>query len=432
MSFESYQADVVRLTQQSEMTHEVLPMLAMGGHVGQLLLTHQQYLADALVAETSKGMVARELGVVLRAVTLLGHLNGLSLDSVARTNLRKVDERARGKELPGITKLPGPDDALTPNSYQKLSSETDEATTAGTDPLGLSIPMLGLAGEAGSLLVEQKKVFRRDSEVRDWAAFVSTEIGDMLWYVAAVARHVNIPLEDILSSDLRRIERLTSWVDGPAGESSLDLGFKETERFPRQLQLHFEEWSMGGVPTVSMTLIGATPNAFPSGPIPRGSGKVQGFAIGKPLGDQVNDNSRRADAYRFHDAIHLGFLAILGWSPNLRGLLELKRKSNQVVDSAEDGARAVFAEEGLAAILAKQAPASRQFATPNLVPEYLLDLISMVVEDLEVADLPYQLWRRAISQGFGVMVQLAEAGGGYVLADLDTRTLQHSKFPFPS
>jgi hypothetical protein len=42
----------------------------------------------------------------------------------------------------------------------------------------------------------------------------------------------------------------------------------------------------------------------------------------------LNRNSRRIDAYRFHDAIHLGFMAVLGWSPTMRALLRLKRKSS--------------------------------------------------------------------------------------------------------
>lgn len=39
-------------------------------------------------------------------------------------------------------------------------------------------------------------------------------------------------------------------------------------------------------------------------------------------------------------------LAILGWSPNLRALLDLKRESDCETDETQDGARAVFAEDG--------------------------------------------------------------------------------------
>ena len=51
-------------------------------------------------------------------------------------------------------------------------------------------------------------------------------------------------------------------------------------------------------------------------------------------------------------------MAVLGWSPTMRSLLRLKRKSSPDADECEDGARAIFAEEGLAAVLSRLAPRS--------------------------------------------------------------------------
>ncbi|GAB3077598.1 nucleoside triphosphate pyrophosphohydrolase family protein [Intrasporangium mesophilum] len=406
-------------------------MLGLGAHVGELLLVHQRYLSDSLVAETSKGMVDRELGMVLRWMTLLAHVNGLRLNSIACGNLIKVDERARSLNFPGIAELPDRDATLTLDAYAELAAETDQEITVGVDPHSLSVPMLGLAGEVGTLLAEEKKRYRRDSRIKDWPSFVGVELGDLLWYTAAVARHAGLGLAELAERDLKRAIRSSSLSADDGKESStFDETFPATERVPRQLHLRFQERTVKGQAVVTMTLLAATPNAFPKGPIPRGEDKFQGFKVGEALGDQVTDNSRRVDAYRYHDAIHLGFLAVLGWSPNLRGLLHVKRKSDAAIDEAEDGARAIFAEEGIAAILAKQATLSRRFEAPNLVPEDLLDLIALVVEDLEVSSLPYRMWREAISQGFTVMKQLSDARGGYVLADLDARTLQYSKFPF--
>lgn len=431
MDFDHYQSETVRLADSNDTAHELVPMLGLGAHVGELLLAHQRYLSESLVAETSTGMVARELGMVLRWSALLAHLNGLSLNDVAHRNLIKVDKRSRSLNFPGITTLPALDAPLNLADYSALATETDQEISAGVDPLSLSVPMLGLAGEVGTLLVEEKKRYRRDSEVEDWPSFIAIELGDLLWYTAAVARHARLGLDEVATRDLKRAAQSSSLnsVDTQQ-KSSFDEGCPATERIPRQLHLRFQERTVGGQGAVTMTLLGATPNAFPNGPIPRGSDKFQGFKVGGILGNEVTDNSRRVDAYRYHDAIHLGFLAVLGWSPNLRSLLQVKRKSDSTIDETEDGARAIFAEEGIAAILAKQATLSRQFEAPNLVPEDILDLIALVVEDLEVSILPYRLWREAISQGFTVMRQLSEAGGGYVLADLDARTLQYSKFPF--
>lgn len=431
MDFDHYQSETVRLADSNDTAHELVPMLGLGAHVGELLLAQQRYLSESLVAETSKGMVARELGMVLRWSALLAHVNGLKLNSIANRNLIKVDERARSLDFPGIAALPDQDAILGLAEYAELAAETDQEISAGVDPLSLSVPMLGLAGEVGTLLVEEKKRYRRDSKIADWPSFICIELGDLLWYTATVARHAGLGLEEVAERDLARAARSSSLsTDDTEQKSSFDEEFPVTERVPRQLHLRFQERTVNGQAVVTMTLLAATPNAFPDGPISRGSGKFQGFKVGETLGDEVTDNSRRVDAYRYHDAIHLGFLAVLGWSPNLRGLLHVKRKSNSVTDETEDGARAIFAEEGIAAILAKQATLSRQFEAPNLVPEDLLDFIALVVEDLEVSNLPYRLWREAISQGFTVMRQLSEGGGGYALADLDARSLQYSKFPF--
>jgi hypothetical protein len=431
VDFDHYQNETVRLADGSTMAHELIPMLGLGAHVGELLLAHQRYLSESLVAQTSRGMVGRELGMVLRSSALLAHLNGLRLNSIAGTNLIKVDRRARSLGFPGIAALPKETALLSLAAYADLAAETDQEISAGVDPHSLSVPMLGLAGEVGTLLVEEKKRYRRDSKINDWPSFVGIELGDLLWYTATVARHAGLGLEEVAQRDLERAARASSLsTNDMEQKSSFDEGFPATEQVPRQLHVRFQERKVNGQAVVTMTLLAATPNAFPNGPIRRGADKFQGFKVGEALGDAVTDNSRRIDAYRYHDAIHFGFLAVLGWSPNLRGLLQVKRKSRSVIDETEDGARAIFAEEGIAAILAKQSILSRHFEAPSLVPEDLLDFIALVVEDLEVSSLPYRMWREAISQGFTVMQQLSEAGGGYVLADLDGRTLQYSKFPF--
>ena len=432
MNFHEYQRDVVRYIASRDTAHEMVAMLGIGANVGELLLAQQHYLRDSVIADTNKGVLARHLGTVLRWAAVLAESRGMTLTAIADSNLRKVDKRARALGYPGVDALPDAPDVLSLDAYQDSAAETDQEISAGVDPLSLTVPMLGLAGEAGNLLVEVKKRFRRDSGISDWGSFISEELGDLLWYIAAVARHLGIRLDDVAEGDLQRLALSAPRAanDLCEREGTFDGGYPATEQLPRRLHLQFRERWANGQPTATMTLLEADPNAFPDGPIARGDDKFQGFAIGKALGDEITDNSRRGDAYRYHDAIHLGFLAVLGWSPNLRGLLRVKRKSDSVVDETEDGARAIFAEEGVAAILAKQALASRQFETPNLVPDALLDIIATVVEDLEVAGLPYWMWREAISQGFTVMRQLVDGSGGYVLADLDGRTLQYSKFPF--
>ncbi len=69
-----------------------------------------------------------------------------------------------------------------------------------------------------------------------------------------------------------------------------------------------EQWLPSGRTTARLTLVSAEPNAFPGGPIVGRNGKTAGFRVGTELGDQLTDNSRRMDAYRYHDAVHMGYL----------------------------------------------------------------------------------------------------------------------------
>ncbi|WP_323098102.1 hypothetical protein [Intrasporangium sp. YIM S08009] len=431
MNFDEYQAAVQGLAEPDDFSHALIPLLGVGAHAGALLGGQQRYLRDSLLAGTSRTLVGRHLGEVMRWAALLASHYGLSLSAVVLDNLHKVDERARTL---GLSRLPPfePADGADITGYQKLAKHTDQDSAVGLDPLALSVPMLGLAGEAGSLLVAHKKQYRGDAPMDDFKGFIGVELGDLLWYASAVATHADLLLQDIADTDLRRA-RESKVGRRHAIESEglpvLDQDFPETERFPRRMLLRFQETVRDGRPLVTMTLVAAEPNAFPDGPIDREDGKVQGFSVGAPLGDQVTDNSKENDDYRYHDAVHFGFLAVMGWSPNLRSLLHIKRKSIPEVDENEDGARAIFAEEGLAALLAKRAAESQGYANPRLVSEDLVEIMTTVLEDLEVSAMPRWLWREAISRGFSVMRELAEGKGGYVIADLDKRSLVYTKIP---
>src|SRR5262249_17870026 len=191
------------------------------------------------------------------------------------------------------------------------------------------------------------------------------------------------------------------------------LRYPESERFPRRLVVAFAERRQpSGRGTSVLTLMSAEPNSFPNGPTMGVNGKLVGYEIGAPLGDQLTDNSRRADVYRFHDAIHMGFMAVLGWSPTMRALLRLKRKSDPETDECEDGARAIFSEEGLAAVLSRLAKRRTGFLSETSVDGEVIDVAKAAATDLEVETLPVWLWRRAIHQGFRAMHALAANAGG--------------------
>jgi NTP pyrophosphatase (non-canonical NTP hydrolase) len=241
--------------------------------------------------------------------------------------------------------------------YQRAARETSQLRLGG--PQSAVAPMLGLASEAGSILNVYKRYLRDGIDFAANRELLREELGDLLWYVAAVATACDIDLEEIAKTNLQRTrDRYPRRLDSADLDElpALDAVYPAHERFPRRLIVAFAEQSLpSGRAAAVLTLVDAQPNVFPEGPIDIEGGKVAGFRVGAKLGDLLTDNSRRVDAYRFHDAIHMGFMAVLGWSPTMRAALRLKRKSDQQTDECEDGVRAIFAEEGLAALLSRLA-----------------------------------------------------------------------------
>jgi NTP pyrophosphatase (non-canonical NTP hydrolase) len=313
-------------------------------------------------------------------------------------------------------------------SFQENAKTTDMHPS--NDPDSLTIPILGLLGEAGSLATAYKKYLRDGMPWESNKNFIQQELGDLLWYISTIATHCDLDLDKIAQLNLSRTEsrygyNLQQWRD-KFDVVSLDKDFPETERFPRKMQFLFEEKCLGdGEKTVTMTLVAAEPNYFPEGAIQAESEKKLGFTLGSPL----TNNSWLDDGYRFHDALHIAFLAVLGWSPVLRSLLRLKRKSQPRVDECEDGARAYDVEEGITSLLARRAPQYNWFLEPQNIDNETLDDILDHTKGLEIGQLPAWLWKHSISSGFTIMKHLEENAGGYVLIDLDRSSIEYSKEP---
>ena len=88
--------------------------------------------------------------------------------------------------------------------FQPLSI-AEYATQAGlsdqqSDGGSLAFPLLGLFGETGSLLSEVKKKQRDRISYRGYAGAVVEELGDVLWYLAAVASRTGAYLPDVFAA----------------------------------------------------------------------------------------------------------------------------------------------------------------------------------------------------------------------------------------
>ena len=71
----------------------------------------------------------------------------------------------------------------------------------------LAYPALGLAGEAGEICNKVKKVFRDDKGIlsEEKRREIAAELGDVLWYIAAVASDLNVDLDDVADANLEKL-----------------------------------------------------------------------------------------------------------------------------------------------------------------------------------------------------------------------------------
>ena len=295
---------------------------------------------------------------------------------------------------------------LTLANYAAQAALTDQRGDGGS----LAFPLLGLFGETGSLLSEVKKKQRDRTFYRGYAGAVVEELGDVLWYLAAVSSRAGVKLTEVFAEAAPK--------SGTTGETTLAALQPDIIPRVREPTFAFERTllklagevgllvidhegqgtterpilSKDRLSAVARTLIQAADeagvtleaaavknlakigdrwprerhypepldaSAEPDERLPRtlaieiferqvrGRTYVFQRCNGINIGDRLTDNAMTADDYRFHDTFHYAYVAVLSWSPVIRALFRLKRKSAPKVDEAQDGARATLIEEGI-------------------------------------------------------------------------------------
>ena len=155
------------------------------------------------------------------------------------------------------------------------------------------------------------------------------------------------------------------------------------------------------------------------------------------VGDPLRDNLSEVDGYRFHDCIHLAFVAILGWSPVMRDLMKRKRKTNDAVDDVEDGARARIVEEMIVKLAHSYAVGvnkNKLLEGKKRIGFDLLKQIQYLAEGLEVAGgrkhmkaVKYWEWEQAILEGYRVFGDLRFHKEGRLRVDIKNREITFFK-----
>ena len=382
---------------------------------------------------------------------------------------------------------------LTVSDYSRRAAATDQRS--GARALGFS--MLGLFGEVGSLLSEAKKKQRDATSYLGYAEAVAEELGDVLWYLSAVARRSRLSLADIAAA---------AAVDGtwsPGTNETLTFHSLQPEHMPlaKAPTVAFEDTLLALAGEVGMlvndfrpgaggravdlrerlvttmqrliqaaneagvTIDGAAfknlhkiydrwpqhrtfPAPFDADMVPeeqlprrmaidvyertvRKQTYVYQRSAGVFVGDRLTDNAAEPDDYRFHDVFHYAYVAVLGWSPVIRSLLRLKRKSVPKLDEVEDGARATLIEEGVTTWLFGQAQQLDFFAGVKRggLPLDMLKHVRQFVEGYESAQCPLWLWEEAILQGYDAFRFLQKNRRGRVSIDFPNHRLRIKELP---
>lgn len=384
---------------------------------------------------------------------------------------------------------------LTVASYVEQALCTDR----GTDNRSMTFPLLGLFGEIGSVLSEVKKKQRDARSYVGYAANVTEEFGDALWYLTVVAQRGGLNLASIASQLACAVPAKDGAGDAPITFAALQpehmplLG-KPTPEFEKQLLELAGDVGLlvvdyqanrlkenppaltGRLLGILRSLVQAANNAgvtleaaavknlhktqdrwpvkknYPPlldekaeepEKLPRTltveiferemKGKTYVFQRCNEIniGDRLTDNAMEPDDYRFHDVFHYAYAAILGWSPVTRALFHLKRKSDPIIDEAQDGARATLIEEGISTWIFGRAKELDLFKglEPGDLPLDMLKNIRQFVKGYECDELPLWLWEEAILQGFEAFRFLKEHRRGRVLIDMEKRRLTVEALP---
>jgi hypothetical protein len=177
-----------------------------------------------------------------------------------------------------------------------------------------------------------------------------------------------------------------------------DDGFPPGEQIPRHLDVTLRAVPGPSGETVRMTLNGL------------------------PVGDPLTDNGRSETGYRCHDTLHLAHAVCLGWSPVLRSLAGLKRRSDAVTDHVEDGGRAIVADEAIAWAVFCHARNRGWYQGQSPDPG-LLERVHEMTYALEVSARTGEEWARSISAGLDCLRAVWQHGGGILRGDLEARSL---------
>jgi len=96
------------------------------------------------------------------------------------------------------------EECITPDLYERLAGNT----AIFPKEKALEYLALGLTSEAGEVAGKVKKLIRDGEDVEGFEMkkiAIASEVGDVLWYCAMMAKEVGVPLNTIMKENLEKL-----------------------------------------------------------------------------------------------------------------------------------------------------------------------------------------------------------------------------------
>lgn len=351
------------------------PILGLFGEVGSLLSVVKKKRRDTEAYASYDDAILEELGDVLWYFTCLVNRAGLDLSTVGKRVFRDGDDwtEVQAEEC---------------RTWGNIQARTP---TAENEDLFLAMCLLArLTGDLVGALRAEKSESCCDG--------FTGELVAVLQALTVTAAAADAALDLVARRNLEKIfsRYPREYTYSPLADGDLP----PHERLPRRFELFIGEHEVNGKTYVLQTCNGVI------------------------IGDRLTDNRKQQDDYRFHDVFHVAYAVHLSWSPILRGLFKVKRKSRPTVDENEDGARACLIEEGIATFVFGRAVERNFFEKLERLDFDLLKLVKEFTRGFEVERCALWQWERAILEGFKVFRELRTHRRGWVVADLEAHTIE--------
>lgn len=356
-------------------------LLGLFGEVGSLLSELKKKQRDTVSYVGYEESVIEEFGDVIWYFTNTASRAGLNISDLAKKISCKIEDwdDSQKHKIEKFTDIQSVRAHLGPVSNKRFEKGA-----------------IALAGKVGKLLDEFSI-----GNIKKNRDALSARLVDIFRAIIQAAEDADINIEDVICKNVNKItSRFPLEKKGKRKYTPLfDDKFDVDEQIPRKIKMIIEEKTVKGRQFVIQ--------------------KCHGIKIG----DRLTDNNTKQDDYRFHDVFHLAYAAVLGWSPVIRSLFKVKRKSDPEIDENQDGARAILIEEGVATWIFNHGSGLDNYASIKSLDYALLKAVKELVKGYEVDVCPLWQWEEAILAGFRAFRYLKNNRKGLVIADLEKRQI---------